>query len=242
MASQAFQLVMKTGPIPGKVYELQNSVVSLGRDIANDIVINDPEISRKHAKLTRQTGGYLLEDLGSTNGTYVNGQRLMGPHLLRPGELIVFGEQVSLVYDTSPMNMDATLIAETPPEAAPEPSIPYNPPLQNPLAAPPPQAAQPIPPQQPAYQPPFAPTLSPGYPTQPPPYPEGYYTAPPYEQDEDGRSSKFWFLGGCGCLVLFLVVAIAAIFAFDMLNLYCVWPFDQIFSFLWTCPLVTHTF
>ena len=211
MASQAFQLVMKTGPVPGKVYELQNSVVTIGRDIANDIVINDPEISRKHAKLTRQTGGYLLEDLGSTNGTYVNGQRLMGPHLLRPSELIVFGEQVSLVYDTSPTDMDATLIAETPPEAAPEPSIPYNPPPENP------STAQPIPPQQPAY-------------------PEGYYSAPPYELEEEGKSSKFWFLGGCGCLILFLIVAIAAIFAFDMLKLYCVWPFDQIFSFLWTCP------
>ena len=230
MTSQTFQLVMRTGPIPGKVFELKGNTVTIGRDIANDIVINDPEVSRKHAKLVPQTGGSLLEDLGSTNGTYVNGQRLMGPHLLRPGELIVFGENVSLIFDVSPTDMDATVIAESPQEQSPQPGIAYAPPAQS---APPPKP-QPAPPPQPAPQPP--PTPSAGYPPQPPAYPEGYYAAPPYAPEEEEGGNKTWFLAGCGCLAAFVVLFVVALFLFDMLNLYCVWPFDQIFSFLWTCP------
>ena len=51
MASQSFQLVMRTGPNPGKVFELTKGEVYIGRDINNDIVVNDAEISRKHARL-----------------------------------------------------------------------------------------------------------------------------------------------------------------------------------------------
>ena len=78
-------LIMRTGPNPGKSFELTKNELYIGRDINNDIVINDSEISRKHARLILQAGGYVLEDLGSTNGSFVNGQRLMGPHVLRPG-------------------------------------------------------------------------------------------------------------------------------------------------------------
>jgi pSer/pThr/pTyr-binding forkhead associated (FHA) protein len=69
---------------------------------------------------TNKAGTYMLEDLGSTNGSYVNGQRLMGPHTLRNGELIMFGENVGLVFEASSFDMDATIAAgpgqfETPP-------------------------------------------------------------------------------------------------------------------------------
>jgi hypothetical protein len=84
MASLKFHLIMRSGPEPGKAYELTNSEIYIGRDIHNDVVINDAEVSRKHARMEIQAGGYVLEDLGSTNGTFVNGQRLMGPHVLRP--------------------------------------------------------------------------------------------------------------------------------------------------------------
>jgi pSer/pThr/pTyr-binding forkhead associated (FHA) protein len=94
-----FQLVMRSGPNPGKTFELSEGEATIGRDITNAIVINDAEVSRRHARLSPQAGGYVLEDLGSTNGTFVNGQRLMGPHLLRPGELVLLGENVSLAYE-----------------------------------------------------------------------------------------------------------------------------------------------
>ena len=72
MASQSFQFVMRTGPNPGKVFDVSKSEIYIGRDINNDIVINDPEVSRHHCRLTQGGGGYTIEDLGSTNGTFVN--------------------------------------------------------------------------------------------------------------------------------------------------------------------------
>lgn len=77
MAPQTIQLVMRTGPTPGKAFPLSKSEIVIGRDATCDIVINDAEISRRHAKMTMQETGYVLEDLGSTNGTFVDGQRLM---------------------------------------------------------------------------------------------------------------------------------------------------------------------
>lgn len=106
-----FRLVMRSGPSVGKVYPLEKPELFIGRDLSNDVVINDPEISRRHARLFLQGNGYVLEDLGSTNGSFVNGQRLMGPNLLRPGDTITFGERMSLVYESSDYDQDATMVS-----------------------------------------------------------------------------------------------------------------------------------
>ena len=90
-SSGSYRLTVRQGPVPGKVFELAKDVMTIGRDVNNDLVINNSEVSRNHARLTSQSGGYLIEDLASTNGTFVNGQRLIGPKLLnserrgRPG-------------------------------------------------------------------------------------------------------------------------------------------------------------
>jgi pSer/pThr/pTyr-binding forkhead associated (FHA) protein len=68
------QLVTRTGPNPGKTFSLNKPEMYIGRDISNDIVINDAEVSRKHVRLTVQGERYVIEDLGSTNGTFINGQ------------------------------------------------------------------------------------------------------------------------------------------------------------------------
>ena len=62
MASSSFRFVIKTGPNPGMVFELSKDVLLIGRDVTNDIVIGDAEISRQHARLTRTPGGHVLED------------------------------------------------------------------------------------------------------------------------------------------------------------------------------------
>jgi predicted component of type VI protein secretion system len=124
MASSSFQLVMRLGPTPGKLIPLNSNEVGLGRDIVNEIIVNDPEISRKHARFVRVGGGYQLEDLGSTNGTYVNGQRLMGPHQLESGELIMFGENVGMVYERVSFDPDATLVSAAEAEVTPTPPRP----------------------------------------------------------------------------------------------------------------------
>jgi two-component system response regulator AtoC len=66
---ERYRLVMNVGPNPGKVFELTMDSMSIGREASNDIVVQDAELSRNHARISRRGGGYVLEDLGSTNGT-----------------------------------------------------------------------------------------------------------------------------------------------------------------------------
>jgi predicted component of type VI protein secretion system len=240
MASQTFQLVMHSGPNPGKIFELVQDELTIGRDIGNRIVINDPEVSRKHTRLTMQSGGYVIEDLGSTNGTFVNSQRLIGPHVLRPGETIMLGEKISLEYEILGFDPNATLVSGQGPQTAPaspetfrvEPDFGY------PQAAPPP----PEPAQQPGFfQQPAAPAYqqpAPVYSGQVPPGPSEPYVSPAgaYEvapaDEAPPKKSRTWLFVGCGCLVVLLICLAAGLFTFDYLNLYCKGPFSAIF----TCP------
>jgi predicted component of type VI protein secretion system len=106
-----FQITISSGPNPGTVFALDKSEMILGRDLSADLVINDAEVSRKHARLVAQQVGYLLEDLGSTNGTVVNGQRLVAPYLLIGGEVITIGEQISLVCERVQDDPDSTRVS-----------------------------------------------------------------------------------------------------------------------------------
>ena len=132
MTSQ-FQLIMRSGPTPGAAFMLEGDQLTIGRDATNDIVINDAEISRRHARLTFQGGKYVLEDLGSTNGTFVNGQRLAGPRVLKAGEVVSFGEQIILVFEVTNVDAGATVVS---PRAAAVPSS------SRPIPAPPPPPAE----------------------------------------------------------------------------------------------------
>jgi predicted component of type VI protein secretion system len=81
-------------------FDLTKEVTLLGRDVTNDIALGDPEVSRQHARLTRTPGGVVVEDLGSTNGTFVNGERLVAPRVLSMGDLLGFGEGVTLAFES----------------------------------------------------------------------------------------------------------------------------------------------
>jgi hypothetical protein len=168
------RLVMRTGPTPGKVIDLTEENYTIGREPSNGIPINDAEISRKHARLSLQGGNYVLEDLGSTNGSFVNGQRLMGPHVLKPGEIISFGEQISCTYEAvSEVDANATIISSKP--APPPPTAP----AQQPMAGPPsPPPSQPKPAGPPPPPPPSPSQPRPGQmatPSQPKPVPPPAY-------------------------------------------------------------------
>ena len=121
MANEVYQLVVRKGPRPGQVFLLELDVLTIGRDPISDIVIEDPEISRHHAKLTQTPDGFELQDMGSTNGTFVDGQRLSGPPVsLNPGQVIMLGSNVTLVFNAAPASDPlATVVA---PAAVPAPS------------------------------------------------------------------------------------------------------------------------
>lgn len=201
----SYQLVMRAGPTPGKAYELNKNDISVGRDINNDIVVNDSEVSRKHARLLMQGKNYVLEDLGSTNGTFVDGQRLTGPHVLRPGETIMLGENVSVVFEGS-FDADATMVSPSPAKPAYAPP----PPPRETYIPPPPEQAPKAPPE------PAKAAYSGQVPAGPP--------EPYYEAQQEQRSRRPWLIAGCGCLLIIIFLAIG-LWAFDYLNLYCTGPF-----------------
>jgi predicted component of type VI protein secretion system len=111
MAAQ-FQFVMRSGPNVGKVYPLEAQEISIGRDNSNMVAINDVEVSRRHAKVELRGSAYVIQDLGSTNGTFVNGQRVSGIQVLNPGDTVSFGEGIMLVYEAV-YDPNATVVASS---------------------------------------------------------------------------------------------------------------------------------
>ncbi|MCD4752407.1 MAG: FHA domain-containing protein [Anaerolineaceae bacterium] len=108
----ASKLIAKKGPASGVSYALEQQEIFIGRDLSNDIVINDPEISRRHARLYKQGNAYVLEDLGSTNGTSVNSKRLTGPCKLNHGEVVEMGPNISFTYESDePINSEQATVA-----------------------------------------------------------------------------------------------------------------------------------
>jgi predicted component of type VI protein secretion system len=140
-----FQFVMRSGPTPGVTFPLDGDQLTIGRDSTNGVAINDAEISRKHARMMFQGGKYVIEDLGSTNGTFVNGQRLAGPVVLKAGDVVSLGEQIVLMYDAIAADAGATVAVsrkavQAPPPAYSAPQQSYAPPPQQHYSAPPPAA------------------------------------------------------------------------------------------------------
>lgn len=235
-----FRLVVKRGPQPSQHYDITADTTTLGRDITNDIVINDRETSRQHLRLLRSDERVSVEDLGSTNGTFVNGKRVSGITPLQNGDVIGLGETITLAFEVHRPPQSAPPPAEAPPSEAPPPAPPpqaESPPPQEayaPPAAPAPQAESP-PPQE-AYAPPAAPApqaeapysdaypQQPGYPAyaeQPPAaQPAAYAPAPPqqyagYDYDpyavrEEGGSSTRWLV--LGCFIFFVMACTCFLF------------------------------
>jgi pSer/pThr/pTyr-binding forkhead associated (FHA) protein len=116
-----FQFVMRSGPTPGATFSLEGDQILIGRDSTSNITINDAEVSRKHARLNFQGGKYVLEDLGSTNGTFVNGQRLVSPVVLKSGDVVSLGEQIVLMFEALSVDPGATVMVphKSAPSAAP---------------------------------------------------------------------------------------------------------------------------
>ena len=190
MAISGLQLVVQQGPRTGQTFELDKPVITIGREASNDIVLEDPQLSRHHARLMLQGAGYVVEDLGSTNGTLVNGQRVTAPKPISGGDLVALGDNVVLrVMGT--LGAGETVVARgTQPQ-----TVAVSGPLTSPAAfapqPPPPVSSYSPPPQPPAY----------GAPA----YGAPAYGAPPSSPQKSGPSCWVW---GCGCLVILVILVV----------------------------------
>lgn len=138
--------LFRSGELKGQRLPIKAPVVNIGRAEYNDVVIGDPSVSTMHAKLQRREAIWILTDLGSTNGTFVEGERLTGEIPLSPGTTIRFGD-VSALFEPLddaipaerpsrthlmervevPPSKPAPAPARTEPPAAPEPRAPAAP-------------------------------------------------------------------------------------------------------------------
>jgi hypothetical protein len=93
LISRAPRLVVERAPghDPGMIYDLGGDVV-LGRGETAEIRLNDPFASSRHARVYEQGRILVIEDLGSTNGTYLNEELLDGPRPLHPGDRVRIGD------------------------------------------------------------------------------------------------------------------------------------------------------
>jgi pSer/pThr/pTyr-binding forkhead associated (FHA) protein len=102
-------LVGQTGPLNGQRWMLRKNT-TVGRDVTCEIMIPNRQVSRRHATFTPSPRGVILEDLGSKNGTHVNGQVLENSVLLKDGDIV----QIAFAQQFTFLSSDATLPLDYP--------------------------------------------------------------------------------------------------------------------------------
>lgn len=95
--------------------DLTGGGVTVGKGPGNDIVLDDARVSRLHASLEKFAEGWCVNDLGSSNGTFVNGERIWGPHRLRHGDEIRVGQTRLLFRSTDDAVASRTETEDRPP-------------------------------------------------------------------------------------------------------------------------------
>ena len=202
--------LVRSGGLAGQRLSVKTPVVNIGRADYNDLVVPDPSVSTSHAKLQRREGVWVLVDLDSTNGTFVDGEQVKGEAPLAPGAAVRFGD-VQLVFEPTDDALGVakgggTQILRTPhsvaPNVPPMPAPPQAPPL------PPTSRSAPAPAAPPARGPKAAPPLRPQPPTpsrpgpRPAPKRPAAQQPPPKKGKGCGGSAAVLVLGGGALLAL----------------------------------------
>ncbi len=128
MASVRTRLVLEqTNRPPPRQWTLTSDRLTIGRDPMSDVAIDDPRVSRHHAELVHDDGGWSLADSGSANGTFLNGARVSAT-AVHPGDRIRVGDTELVLTGLQPDDTEAptTFVAQS---AAP--SVIYNVPSQH---------------------------------------------------------------------------------------------------------------
>jgi len=97
-------LIGQTGPLKGERWVL-NKILTIGRELTCEVIIQDRQVSRFHARLTPTLDGMVLEDLGSKNGVHCNGNLVVGKTTLKDGDTV----QVALAQQFLYLSSDATV-------------------------------------------------------------------------------------------------------------------------------------
>ena len=193
--------IVRGGALKGQRFSVKTPVVNIGRADYNDVVLPDESVSTTHAKLQRREGVWILVDLDSTNGTFVDGDQIKEEAPLAPGATIRFGD-VSVVFEPTDDGAEVArgggtrvmeqMVMSPPPRPAPptkpNPAVPASAPAKPPAAKPgaKPAAAKPVP----------------AKPVQPKPKP-GAKPPPPVAQQKKGK--------GCGGSAAVLLLGIVGL-------------------------------
>jgi len=127
--SRAATLTCLTGADVGRAFTLAEACTDLGRGAEVSVRLRDMAVSRRHARILHQEGAFLLEDLGSPNGVYLNGKRIEAPGAMKEGDVIELGRTLlrfqAPVDEPSPT--PAPLAPESPQTHEPPPEPPATP-------------------------------------------------------------------------------------------------------------------
>lgn len=104
------RLVERSSARGATTHVLGDADTCIGRGEENDIVLAGGQVSRRHARIACDGGHYVLHDLGSKNGTFLNGERVMASHPLRHGDVIALAGQpnLTLVFEESDETVTVT--------------------------------------------------------------------------------------------------------------------------------------
>ncbi|MCA9913945.1 MAG: FHA domain-containing protein, partial [Anaerolineae bacterium] len=96
-------IIIKQASLPQpEIYRLERPSISIGRDVDNDIILQEPEVSRHHLRLIQAKDGYAIEDLNTMNGTWVNDHRLHDQQMLDAADMVRIGTRVRMWYTDDP--------------------------------------------------------------------------------------------------------------------------------------------
>src|SRR5467141_1200899 len=192
--------LVRSGGLVGQRLAVKTPVANIGRADYNDLVVPDPSVSTSHAKLQRREGVWVLVDLDSTNGTFVDGERVKGEAPLAPGATVRFGD-VQLVFEPTDDALriakgGGTQVLKTPHSIAP--NVPPKPASSAPAPAPAPTAPRGSPAPGPKAPPPLKPHApSPSRPgPRPAPKRPAAQQPPPKKGKGCGGSAAALLVGG----------------------------------------------
>jgi hypothetical protein len=208
-------LIVRSGPRSGERIELVGELV-VGRENA-DLTVHDDEVSRRHLAVRPHQDGVELEDLGSTNGTFVDGARLSAVVVVSSGARVTLGEtelEIEVEVPEPEIDPGATRLRERPPERdatimRPTPVAPAPPPPDATIAGAPvptPRPAAPAPPTAPPRAAPVPAAQAPSAPAAIDARPFGTFTPAAPARRRTGAATRLW---GPATIVFLVIIATA---------------------------------